>query len=610
MSGLMPAIAAAALLQGMPPQECAPNLLQNPGFEQGLQGWRGEGAGEDSAAHGGRASLRYHNQDAARYHTFSQTVAAQPGQAIAFGAWLKGRGLQGAPQDRGASVYIQSFDAQGRFLEGRYPTGIVGNSGWRHISALYRVPRRAARVTLGLYLRRGTTGTAWFDDAYACVLSPQAALYPAGGRTLIETPHPQWVTVSSVLLDRQRKVVDQTNQRRYIAERYWLGYTPPPLPPGEYRLRQQVTEAPTGRSRSSEIALDIGQPTPTVAIDRQGFTRRRGERIFPLGIYTTRSGDDDLARIAAAGFNSVLNYRYGVGKDADAFFHRSRRHGLQVIYAIKDLYAGSRFAPATRGSYAALAAAQINRLKNQPNLLAWYINDELGLEFLPQIAARHQQVQRLDRHHPTFQVLNKTATLDDYFNSADILATDPYPVGSEPHLRRTLHDTQQTVRAARGVKGAWMVIQIMDHAAYDDRRSARAPTEDEVRTQAWLALIGGARGLLFYSYNDLFYQQRRGHFDRAAFETQWRGIARVARQVNGFSPYLLTGDGVTLKLPGSAAAARIFVRGDRALLLVANPEARPVTLRLQLPDGWRHQTRRELEIPLPPLGSTHRWLHR
>ncbi|MCR1000880.1 carbohydrate-binding protein CenC [Serratia rubidaea] len=609
MSGLMPAIAAAALLHTMPPQDCAPNLLHNPGFEQGLQGWRGAGAGPDSVAHGGAASLRYHNPDDARYRTFSQTIAAQPGQTIAFGAWLKGRGLQGPPQDRGASVYIQSFDAQGRFLEGRYPAGIVGDSDWRPISARYRVPQRAARVTLGLYLRRGTTGTAWFDDVYACALPPQATLYPANGRTLIETPQPQWVTVSSVLLDRQRKVIDQTKRRRYIADRQWLTYTPPPLPPGEYRLRQQVTEAATGRRRSSEIALDIGQPTPAVTIDGQGFTRRHGERLFPLGIYSTRDGDDDLARIAAAGFNSVLNYRYGLGKDADGFFRRSRRHGLQVIYAIKDLYAGSRFAPATRGSYAALAATQINRLKNQPNLLAWYINDELGLEFLPQIAARHQQVQRLDRHHPTFQVLNKTAALDDYYNSTDILATDPYPVGSEPHLRRTLHDTLQTVRAARGVKGAWMVIQIMDHAAYDSRRQARAPTEDEVRAQAWLALIGGARGLLFYSYNDLFYQQQRGRFERAAFAAQWRGIARVARQIRSFSPYLLTGDGVTLRLEGPAAA-RIFVRGDSALLLAANPEARTVTLSLTLPDGWHHQTERTLAMSLPPFGAIHLPLQR
>lgn len=154
-----------------------------------------------------------------------------------------------------------------------------------------------------------------------------------------------------------------------------------------------------------------------------------------------------------------------------------------------------------------------------------------------------------------------------------------------------------------------MVIQIMDHAAYDSRRQARAPTEDEVRAQAWLALIGGARGLLFYSYNDLFYQQQRGRFERAAFAAQWRGIARVARQISSFSPYLLTGDSVTLQLEGPAAA-RIFVRGDSALLLAANPEARTVTLRLTLPDGWHHQTERTLTMSLPPFGAIHLPLQR
>ncbi len=101
-----------------------------------------------------------------------------------------------------------------------------------------------------------------------------------------------------------------------------------------------------------------------------------------------------------------------------------------MIYSVKDQYRGSRFAPPTRGGdYAALTAWYVQRLRSQPNLLAWYINDELGPEYLDKIEGKNLQIKQLDGDHPTFQVLNKTGELDAHFNSSDILATDPYPVG-------------------------------------------------------------------------------------------------------------------------------------------------------------------------------------
>lgn len=91
-------------------------------------------------------------------------------------------------------------------------------------------------------------------------------------------------------------------------------------------------------------------------------------------------------------------------------------------------------------------------------------------------------------------MLNKTGELDAHFNSSDILATDPYPVGNDSDLTRTTRYTALTVQAARQSRGAWVVMQIMDHAAYDARRKPHPPSEAEIRNQAWQALIGGAKG--------------------------------------------------------------------------------------------------------------------
>ncbi|MEX0631930.1 hypothetical protein M8494_07140 [Serratia ureilytica] len=74
--------------------------------------------------------------------------------------------------------------------------------------------------------------------------------------------------------------------------------------------------------------------------------------------------------------------------------------------------------------------------------------------------------------------------MDAHFNSSDILATDPYPVGNDRDLTRTTRYTELTVQAARQRAQGWVVMQIMDHAAYDARRKPHPPSEAEIRNQA------------------------------------------------------------------------------------------------------------------------------
>ena len=55
--------------------------------------------------------------------------------------------------------------------------------------------------------------------------------------------------------------------------------------------------------------------------------------------------------------------------------------------------------------------------------------------------------------------------------------------------------------------------------------------------------------------------------------------------------------------------ARMFILGDRALLLVANPYYREGT-RLRLPAGWRQQDGGEIALALPAVGTATLWLQR
>lgn len=597
---------------------CDSNLLKDPGFEQGGAGWSLASAQVVAGGHGGQSSLFYQNHNPANYHNMLQTLSVKPGQQLAFGAWVRGENLRGKGENQGAGVFVESYDDQGRFLAGSYPQGLLGTSGWQPVTGDFRVPPRAVKVVLGVYLRQGTTGSAWFDDVYACLQPVAPELYQMrsgkeAASSLIEVVDPQQVQVDSTLVDDKNTTVKHDSRRYAISEKQQVEFPlPADLAAGEYRLQQQVTDVATQRSQRSEMPISVGRPQPKVALDAQGYVLKQGKRFFPLGIYMygEMATDEHLARIRDAGFNTLLNYNYGTGRDPYNYFRKTQQYGLQVIFSLKDMYAGTRFAPETKMSYPQLTASYVEKFKHQPNLLAWYINDELGPEYVPQIEQKHLQVKQLDPDHLTFQVLDKTGTLNAYFNSSDVLASDPYPVGRDADLTRTLEYSRITSQVARQAKGAWLVMQIMDHAAYAPGRKPRQPTEAEIRNQAWLGLIGGARGILFYSYTDLFYKRQRGGFSQQEFDAIWRGVASVAQQIVSFEPYLLSGESRLLQGNNTAIPARLFIRGDRGLVLIANPYYRQMSARFDLPAGWQAQGQRQIEAELPSMGSGAVWVQR
>lgn len=116
---------------------------------------------------------------------------------------------------------------------------------------------------------------------------------------------------------------------------------------------------------------------------------------------------------------------------------------------------------------------------------------------------------------------------------------------------------------------------------------------------------------MFYSYTDLFYKRKTGRFDQREFDAAWRGVAAVSQQIAAFTPYLLTGKSTPLAGSDPQMPARMFVLGDRALLLVANPYYREGSTRLRLPAGWRQQgAGAEITLALPAVGTATLWLQR
>ena len=156
-----------AMAQETPP----PNLVKNPGFEAGAANWniaKGTAQVVSDVAHSGKNSLHYTNADPKNYKMFTQKLDVHPGQHILFSAWVKGENLTGK---EGAGLFVQSYDGS-KYIGGAFPSTLTGTFDWKLVKGEYSIPPSATSTTLGLYLRKGMTGTAWFDDVMVQVEQP------------------------------------------------------------------------------------------------------------------------------------------------------------------------------------------------------------------------------------------------------------------------------------------------------------------------------------------------------------------------------------------------------------------------------------------------------
>lgn len=594
------------------------NIVQNGGFEEGNTHW---GIAKNSAevikstSQSGSQCLYYKNTDPKRYTFFTQKLDVKPGQLLGFSVWVKGQNLTG----EGAGIFLQSVDTHGVHIAGTpyggFPRTLYGTFNWTKITGEYLVPDNEGSTEVGVYLRRGSTGEAWFDNVEIHQESPvtitSSLRYP-NYRGLVtkdnNTPwqvdikinaYPKWnygISVASSLTDSAGKVL--STQMDSIPSREntstILIKVPANLPEGDYQLKQTIQSSNGQISETREYPIHIVKVMPKVYIDAQGFTVVDGKRFFPLGTYTgphgsggghdANAGEVDLKRMADAGLNTVLSYGYASTpiKDGPAFLQLAQKNNIHVIYSVKDMYDGHAKYPIDGLSGQEAAKAQIEQVKNSPALLAWYINDEMGGEWLKAIQTRYDQILKLDNNHPTYIVSDKPQTNDDYVRMTDVLGMDPYPIGYNVNIDKVTNWTRATAQAAQGSKGIWSVVQIFNplFARHDNK----APTLSEMRNMSYQSLINGAKGIIFYAYHWLFLAQDKNGktvYSQEAFDKRWPDVSQTIHEISLYTDVILHDDKVDLNrfIPSGAQSQTQLIDGKLYLTM-------PLTVQYQ---AWQYQ---------------------
>lgn len=641
---LLACLIAALGASGAAPAE--KNLIRNGDFEEGAAGWSLPKTYRvaEGVAHGGKASLAVENKDPKAYLLATQALDFKAGQQYRFGAWIKTRGVRG--NEGGASICIEWSGKKG-WLGGSYARGIKGDRDWVYVEALTQpIPAEATSVHLSLYLRRGMTGEAWFDDVRAIEVYPPALdaalVWPNyRGRLAAESANqtalvrakigarleggldPRQALLFLELLQGGKSLLKQSimpNGMEYMDIPLW----PASFPPGEYQLKVELV-APSGKTLGhKEFALTKlapGAPAPTVYIDEHNRTLVDGKPFFPLGWYfgpgpTDKDYLKHLDRLAASPFNTIMCYGINVGNfdRVRAYLDAMAQRKLKIIYSIKDIYAGTEHYHepilGLRGEET-IVRKIVGTFKDHPALLAWYLNDELPLTLREQIDARQRLVRQLDPNHPTWSVLYQVDEFFGYLNSADVLGADPYPIPSKP-AALAAEWTRKCAAVSGGRLPLWMVPQAFDWSNYPPHTDkGRPPTLDEELVMSYLCLIHGAQGLIYYSYSDLLK-------DREGEEKRWAIMQVVGGEMKQLFPALLSAAKPPQMDVKQDAGVETAVRADdsgKCYVLMANPGAKAASVRVAVPGGAKLELLRrgkiepaaaaagECVIKLDPLGA-------
>jgi len=379
----------------------------------------------------------------------------------------------------------------------------------------------------------------------------------------------------------------------------------PPVPPsGRVDLSLPADAWPVGeyalaavlRSGERQLARDVRtvrvMPPPVgseVTFDADGITYVDGEPFLPLGLYHVSEPVVDLVSaqnagmglppltpaamlddVAGKGFNCFVR---GWGMPSQAFLDLAHARGLKVM-------------PEIGGMPADAVREAVRAGRDHPALLLWYGVDEPGGERLQHSLDIRAAFTEEDPHHPVGAALNNPGVMPEAAAALDVLMPDPYPIARAP-LSMVSVFTDAAERARRPGQSLWVVPQ-----AFAVHGVWREPTPEELRNMTYQALVGGARGLVWYAYytteaNEAFGMPRNPNRKQWWYpETPlWEYHATLNAELLALKDVLLAPSGERLATSDDAVRALLRRAPARSVILAVNTTADPRAVQITLPAG-------------------------
>ena len=540
--GSMPVIAQPSTPSGggltaLPPTKLGPNLLQNSGFETlngGVPVAWSSGAGwsvDQLVVHSGSVSYRR----ASGADTSAQRLQLKAGTYL-LSAWIK---TDGAGDGSTSGVRL-TLDFRPGGVDAWRPSDVIsGTNDWQlyQVGPIVVETDRTAAVLLENY--SGAPGTAWFDDVSLVQILPAPVdvfvLYP-NYRGLLFDDQPQTIQLDVTVTPpggdfgryTVRGVLSDETSGRVVAQRSFpaaahlvAGLDATAIQSGRSYLAAVSLEDRATNSivstypayRVSKLAASARQ-SMNVSADANNRVVLKGVPRFVLGVYdsglaystdpafwdTTLWSPTGDRRLGGLNINLYLNYHYG---EAPADAMAALMDSLQA-HGVMYLQTGNCFDkyPADPAFLIESSDTYVRTLGAHAGSAGYYTADECLSSLQPGVFSQYQRLRALDPGGMTFAALLGDPDIVLWRDSADVLASDPYPLfGAEPTGGYDLGQVAEwTARTRKAVKDARPFMTVLQFFQFTSQ--GRFPTLAEMRNMAYMAIVEGAKGLMWWSLGD------------------------------------------------------------------------------------------------------------
>ena len=615
--------AAAVCVQAVAAEPLPKNAgFETPGAKGGAAGWTLYSNGMWSVLRGegrnGTSALIC--SDVGKGGWTTQWVEVEPGRAYRVEGWVRTEGVEGS----GVCIDFSWHDEYGtRIGTAATQPRVMGTTSWTKVSLEAFVPPSAAkRCLIGTPVTGNTKGKAWFDDlritpvnlppigefissayrnrAAEGPVTFHVALNAKKGEIEAKGYHGRFVVPTVTGGTRMVAALSGRAPYRDGADPSELSATVEALslPLGESRVTFELLDAKgkVAATKSLAFTRTANPETKGVRIDARGIARIDGKPFFPLGMFMWKAAPEKIDHYAKGPFNCLMPYAEPTKAEMD-YVHAK---GLRMIYTLKDCYAGLSGAPkgvTNEAAEVAYITRRVKEFKDHPALLAWYINDELGLDWIKRLTMHRDLFERLDADHPTWVALYQVNDIRSQLPAFDVIGSDPYPIcqTGDPPISQVMEHTRITRDGVFGARAMWQIPQAFDWGAYrkKDKDKTRPPTFDEMRNMAWQFIAEGANGLIFYSYSS--WERMKW---RTPPEQMWDSVCRIGAEVKAKFPVFLSDETAPkVSLITKDASARTWRKDGEIWLLAVNPTYRPKVVEFSL-EGFPQRR----SVSLAPLG--------
>jgi hypothetical protein len=579
--GAEPRVPPVGGLMALPPPEApGPNFLKNPGFaaaaDGALSGWSRNPGGPwalERAGRNGGVALRMSGADAQpTIASIEQTVTLEPG-LYTVEAWVRTEALGGRAPRSGVRVCL---DARLRFNWWQCTPVASGTPDWKQLrqSGIAVRERGGYRVTVGAY--GAPDGTAWFDDISLTELrKPPLDVYllAPNFRGMLFDDRPQTVRVALTaaagsrvrlrLLDEAAGATAREREVTLATPSLTTELDAGGLTGGLWLLRAELLDAggaSTYRYPDHRIVRVPARAREELRVwyDERNVTYLGGKPRFVLGLYTTSGysttratyaqGHDGwgIARMAEAPIDMLINYHLGRAPIPALMTYMDELHdrGIHYLQTVNfyhrddPQYREIGYSAAREGE-AALNRWVARTLAAHRGLAGFYTADERPAEIVPKVFAQQRVLAAAVPGTVTYAVLGdgleRQAPL--WRDAADVLGLDPYPI-VKPSGQNDLAMVGEWTRigqdAVKGSRPLWMVIQYFPLTG-----AGGWPSYADLKTMSWMAIIEGARGLLYWSYGEKGLAWVK---DPKVREEKWAELVKLTKEIRALEPVLLAPD--------------------------------------------------------------------